>query len=209
MAPSSRSSKRFGRKAKPRTYGDTTPLLRQPNPSNLFNVSQLQGGASIIKGAVDTGNGYAFTLSAIPNASGFSMFDMYRINSVEVEYLLNQQAATALYPTLYWSPDYDDASAPTSLIALQAYETCEVFQFSPTKVSFRRKMVPRVAQTAYQAGVATGYTIGSQALWINTDSNAVQYYGMKHWLSNYNSTAANSTNVIIVIRYNLSFKMVK
>lgn len=207
--PAQSSRRRSGRRSRRRTYADSTPLALQPKPSQLINVSQLQGGSNIVKGAIDAGTGYSFTLSSLPNYTAFSVFDMYRINFVEVEYLLNQTTATVTYPTLYWTPDYDDASSPTSLGALQSFETAEVFQYSPTAVSFRRKIVPKPAQTAYVGGLASGFVVGSPKLWINSDSPGVQYFGMKHWIANYNSTTANSTNIIIVVRYNLSFKMVK
>jgi hypothetical protein len=204
-----KSTRRPRRPKQQKTYSDNVRLALQPRPSQLINVSQLQGGASINKGTVDAGSGYSFTLSSLPDASAFSLFDMYRINFVEIEYLLNQTSSTVLYPTLYWTPDYDDASVPTSLAAVQSYESAEVFQYSGTATSFRRKLVPKPAQTAYVGGLATGYVVGSPRTWINTDSPGVQYFGMKHWIQNYNTTTANSTNIIIVVRYNLSFKMVK
>jgi hypothetical protein len=175
-----------------------------------MKVLQLSVPGNITKTGSDSGAAYTFRLTDVPQYTNFTaLFDMYRIDAVEVEFLISQMGANMLYPTLYWTPDYDDATAPANANTILEFQTAEVYQFTEAKTAFRRLVQPRVANTVYNGIVASGYSTLPVNTFINSDTPGVAYYGMKYWLVGYNSTTANQSNIQIVLRYHLSFKYIK
>lgn len=204
----SRKNRRGANRA-PRNYGDSTALVRQPNIRPI-RVSQLVGVGPIGKVPADSGNSYTFRLTDVGQYTQFTaLFDMYRIDAVEVEFLLSQMGGNMQYPALYWTPDYDDSSVPANAQAVLDYQQAEIYQFTEAKTSFRRLIKPKLAQTVYNGVIASGYAMAPPGIWVNTDQPGVSYYGMKYWLVGYNSTTANQSNVQITLRYHLSFKTVR
>lgn len=171
---------------------------------------QLSVPGNIVKTAGDSGAAYTFRLTDVPQYTNFTnLFDMYRIDAVEVQFLISQMGANMLYPTLYWTPDYDDATAPVNANSILEFQTAEVYQFTEAKTAFRRLLRPRVANTVYNGLLSTGYSLLPADTFINADTPGVSHYGMKYWVVGYNSTSANQSNIQIVLRYHLSFKYIK
>jgi hypothetical protein len=187
---------------------DNVPIPRNIKQSILRDVSQIISPVGITKAAADAGGASYFLFGNLADWPQWGIFDQYKIDSVEIEFQLTQSGGNMLYPTLLWTPDYDDANVPT-LAGIQAFEHCEMFVFSEFQNVFRRKIRPKIAQTAYQAGVASGYVLPAASTWINGDYPNVQHFGHKWFILNYNTTSANLSNINIAYRYHVSFKTVK
>jgi hypothetical protein len=199
---------RSARKRNAGYIADNVRIPRNIRHSVLRGVSQIVAPAGLTKAAADAGGAAYFLLGNLADWPQWAIFDQYKIDSVEVEFQLTQSGGNMVYPTLLWTPDYDDANVPT-LNQIQGFEHCEVFVFSEFHNVFRRKIVPKIAQTAYQAGVASGYVIPSASTWINGDYPNVQHFGHKWFVLNYNTTTANLSQLNITYRYHVSFKTVK
>jgi hypothetical protein len=203
-----RQSKRSNRPKSAKYPADNVPIPRNIRQSILRDVSQIIAPVSVAKAAADSGGAAYFILGNLADWPQWAIFDQYKIDYVEVEFQLAQSGGNMVYPTLLWTPDYDDANVP-SLTQIQAFEHCEMFVFSEFKNVFRRKVIPKIAQTAYQAGVASGYVLPAASTWINGDYPNVQHYGHKWFLLYYNTTSANQSLINIAYRYHVSFKTVK
>ena len=134
----------------------------------------------------------SFTLSSFPNSAEFtSLFDQYRIQYVEVDFIyLNP--ASVLAP-LYSVIDYDDATVPASVNDLLQYGT--LMHTSPGQEHVRR-LNPKFDYAAY-SGAFTSYAVSNFGDWIDVASPSVQYYGVKYALP---ASATGTAGVV----YNIS-----
>jgi hypothetical protein len=126
--------------------------------------------------------GYFFTLTGNVSAAStlVSLFDQYRFLAARFRIIPRQNLiapVTSTYPPLYVAIDYDNATAPSSRAAIQAYSNC-----SETQVyeSVERVFCPHVALAAYNATFG-GYANAAK-MWIDSSTSNVQHYGVKYWI---------------------------
>jgi hypothetical protein len=154
--------------------------------------------------AADSGKGYNFQLSDLPGYSSFTgLYDAYMISLVEVIVELVNLGSTNLYPTMLIYPDYDDVTPPTLSNALDNM-AMERFQFGPNKMSFRRAIVPRVAVGTITTAASTVIGIPKAHSWVDCAQPTVAHFGVKMFITQYNSTYTASSQLALSARYHFS-----
>lgn len=177
----------------------------------VHSYTRMYKLGDIVAGPADGGSGRSFTLSSLPNSSEFtSLYNQYRITQIDLIYEFSTHIlpSSKAYPRLTFCVDYNDASNPSAESELLQYETAEVFQFGQVKHTFKRSFKPRVALAAYQ-GTFSGYTTAPESMWLNCDNTSIQYYGIKEWVSNYNTVLASGATLTVYARYYMDFKAVR
>lgn len=157
----------------------------------------------IVSGAIDLGAGWNFQLAQVPDFGEFTtLYDAYVIDEVEMRFVLFNNTAEK-YPTLLLAPDYDDSAAPTGPNDLLTMEQCKILPFSPTKREHRIRVKPRVAMSVFRTGVTSGYTWGKKSQVMDMALTDIPHYGVRHWLTNYNTTDTAGAVVRVYITYHL------
>jgi hypothetical protein len=191
-----KTKKMMARKAK---------LYKQPALDVLRTSRRVLLG-QIAKVPGDSGNGRNFQISYLPNFGEFtSLFNEYRIRKIVLTYELPTSILSTAYPRISFCFDPNDASAPLSENDVLQFPHSEVFQFNQYKTTFKTTFVPHVALASYQ-GAFSGYTTGSNDLWLNCDNSTIQYYGSKEWIANYNSTSTPGTNLVLYADFHMEFR---
>jgi hypothetical protein len=147
-----------------------------------------------------TNGAITFALSnATDYTSWVNCFDSYRIAHVQVEFIpasIGLTGTSNMNGILYSAIDYDDATTLDSTGLLQ-YDTVQVVN-SPQ--FFERRLVPRAAKAMYSGAVFNGYGQDT-APWIDTNSPAVQHYGVKYSQS-ITSSAVTTYSVVVTMFVN-------
>lgn len=151
------------------------------------------------------GAGLQFNLAAAPGSATLcALFDQYRIDRVEV-WLFGgaTQATTGAPENGVWmsAVDLDSGGTPASFNAMQAHSG--VVQTSLLSAHYH-SFVPQIADAAY-SGAFTSFA-GSDPVWIDTASSAVQHYGIQAYAGN-----STTTGVLItyIARLTCSFRGIK
>lgn len=178
--------------------GDLTPYARKDLSSSLtrllnswnsrgtnvclFKENIVVSPVYIAQQALTTNTGAILvTLSLAGNLSAYTaLFDQYRIVAIVITLTptinMNAIVATSVYmPRLYTCIDYDDATAPGSVNAIQQYDSCIV---SPPFSAITRIIKPCMALAAYSGTFSSYANVSDQ--WIDMASPSVQHYGMKY-----------------------------
>jgi hypothetical protein len=163
--------------------------------------------SDISKGAADQGYNQIYILSSLPGATEFtSLYDHYKIDKVEVTFVLDMADGalntTTLYPRLIIAPDWNDSSAPIVEDDVLQYQQAAVFQFSGVNREFTFTVKPKVANTVFRTAVTSAYQI-APASWLDTAYSDVPHYGIKFFLANYNTTSFGATVIRQYVRYHL------
>jgi hypothetical protein len=119
----------------------------------------------------------AFTYNDVQQVASFqALFDQYRINEIElwISPINNTATIATSGPTWYSVIDYDDATAPSSLAALQQYTNVIT---TPLNNGHYIRFRPHVANALY-GGAFTAFG-NIAAPWIDSASPGVQHYGFK------------------------------
>jgi len=184
-------------------------VARNISQGNIYScVRTVNFGTITLPAATDGGSGRRFSLSDLPGSSDFTnLFDQYRITAVEIVYVFSTHilASQARYPRITFSVDYTDASTPASENAVLEYQNSETYQFGQTKHTFKRMFKPRAALAAFE-GAFTGYGAAPPNMWFDCSDSGVQYYGVKEWVSNFNSTLNTGAIINVYARYHMDFK---
>jgi hypothetical protein len=215
MVRSSGKSRSRGKSALPgdgKTWAPLSmgiPNMRFKFPDNkVYKFIQMAESPSFITGTVAPTNffgGYSFTSASIQQFSSFAaVFDQYRITMVEVWlYASNPQVpsgASVSRGELLSVVDYDDATALSSISALQEYQNCVQ---TPAYIGHYRKFKPHIATAAYSGTFASYANMTDQ--WIDCSSTGVQYYGLKVGLIGADS-AANIVVLNQLVRVHAEFR---
>jgi len=188
-------------------YVDAAPLFKVPRSITCDFVRGYTYGLLGKTGTSDTGFAFSFQLSDTPSFSELTnLFDSYKITLVEVIWentsvTANVSGDTSVYPTLLAYPDYDDATAPSTYNQVEQIQRAERLQFSATKNQFKRSIVPRLAVAAQVTGGTTNNAINMLPQWLDCAWAAVNHYGVKFWLRNYNTSFDNA--VQLSFRYHI------
>jgi len=193
---------------------------RASNPSNGDKADLLHGlGQSlkphtfvrtqtfaIAKAAADNGYAYQFFLAGLPDSTDFTnLYDQYRILKVHVRLVLNTPNISTAYPRITSVVDYDDSAAPTVETELLQYPNAKVCQFGPSTVQHEFEFVPRAATAMFQ-GVTTGYALAKAGQWLDGGYPAISHYGVKFFITNYNSTSTPNTTITMYASYQVQMK---
>jgi len=180
---------------------DTAPMLRVINTPS-YKFSRMWDFGSLGKAGSDQGYAQSFQLSDLSNYTEFTnLFDRYRFPSVEIVLDLvvpNTAGSTQFWPTVLMWPDYDDATAPSSLNSSLEVMSAERLQFSNAVTQFRRSIVPHVDVAALQSGGTSAAALSAQTPWLDCGAPSIAHYGVKMWIKNY------STGISAIV--NMSFR---
>lgn len=162
------------------------------------------------KAALDTGYAVRFEVANVVDWTELSqLYDQYRLDRVVYTIELTTPFVTGVpYPRVVIAPDYtDDSSAPVNEQAVLALESCRMYQFSPTSTKFSIDIVPKPAIAAYQSAVSTGYMIpDKQPFFACSGSDLVDFYGLKFYVADYNTTISAVPQVRTYATYFLTMR---
>jgi len=120
----------------------------------------------------------------LSNLAGYadfsSVFDMYKIEAVSVEFTpqytqSNGVTSSLFLPRLFTTIDHDEGGVPTSLGSLQQQGSCIV---CPQGAGVIRTFMPRVAVDLYN-GTFSGFG-NLKPPWIDIGSPGVEHYACKY-----------------------------
>lgn len=162
------------------------------------------------------GAAWQFKLTDVVNNSDFqALFDQYKIDQIDVEVSNLHNAADAttnvnVMPTLFYAPDYDDATVPTAMSQLSERQRAKQWTFRGDGQPLKFSIKPRVLSTVYREGLTSAYQTAPPAF-VDIDNSDVPYYGLKMWLSTAYITAGapgprGETHLRFNLKYHLSFR---
>lgn len=182
-------------------------MFRQPKPTHLVRSGLV---ATLPKAIADFGYATTFSLSQVINVSDFvNLYEQYSLNRVEYIFeLATPFLSGILYPRLAAAVDLNDSTVPLTESEVIERSNSRIFQFSPDNTVIGFSWKPALATAQFQ-GVSTAYAQSSAKMWVDINSPAATYYGIKFFLSNYNTTISTLPIITVVARYHLSFKTTK
>lgn len=137
---------------------------------------------------VDTVGSFFFRLNDLSNFTEYTnLFDVYRITGIKlmfrpntnVAFINNMQApstvATIKIPRLYVCFDMDD----TGVITIETLRQKSYCKVKNATVSWNWFIRPRWANIAYETNLVSGYTVGGQKKWLNSNNPGIPHYGIK------------------------------
>ncbi len=160
---------------------------------------------TLVKGIVDAGVGITFELNNITAVSEItSMYSQYKIAEVEYVWeLVTPFLNNIPYPRLAVAVDYTNGVAPASETEVLEYNTAKIYQFGPNNTKFTLKFAPRVAVAAFQSAVSTGYLVPDGTMWASCLNTGIDHYGLRVWISDYNTTTSTIPQIRVYGRYKL------
>jgi hypothetical protein len=181
------------------------PLFKVPRDTVHRFMRSVSYGV-IGQSAGDSGKGFNFQLTDLPGYSSFTgLYDYYMITLVEVIIEQVNLGNTNLYPTLMIYPDYDDTTAPTLSNALDNMQM-ERFQFGPNKMSFRRSLVPHVLIGTTTTSASNLVAVSKSKQWVDCANPTVAHFGVKMFITQYNSSYTATTQLAFSARYHFLCK---
>lgn len=153
-----------------------------------------------------------FTIGDVQNIASLSaLFDSYRVNKAEVEFLpaqnvmgnesLNGTPAGLLTQELITVIDSDDATVPSTQSELEQYET---YRRTPAYRYHKRYLVPACAMAVYKtSGLQIGYS-QKRYQWLDFAQTDVEMYGV-HGCIPKATTATNTYRCGWYVRVKLYF----
>lgn len=137
--------------------------------------------------------GSVFKLSDLPNVTDFSnLFDRYMLTYVKMAFYLKvdpsaQNAATATFPKIYLTRDYDnEAIVPSNINALREQAKCIVRVLTPNRpvtIGIRP-----ACQAMTQLNTTTNVRTPVWKQWIDFDSPDVPHYAVKWAIDDFTNT---------------------
>lgn len=151
------------------------PHLNDPRVDNkvyTFTLNVTLDARYTTSASVPTLSGDAFSLNTFAGySSKVAVFDQYRIRQLEAWIVPTEPTPSAMMHSVV---DYDNATAPGSIAAVQAYSNCHS---TTMQNGHYHKWVPHTAAAAYN-GAFTGYQNNTKA-WIDSAYPNVTMYGLK------------------------------
>lgn len=192
----------------------TRPRRKIPRPikSRVYYMTrsaQLSDYSPSTTVPVDTA--LIFTLDQLPSYTEFTaLFDEYYINKVQVKFIArNITSVTSPYSLvaamLHTAIDYDDATAPGSITALQQYST---YRFTIATKSMTRTFRPKVSIAMYKTSANNAYGSSDKKLWVDCAYTDVEHYGLKFYMPVVAQSQAAFTYSVFV-KYWISFRNTK
>jgi hypothetical protein len=182
---------------------DVRPIHLSKRKVLTLRRSAITGNPSTSTSGTLTGAA-AFSLSLFdPGAEIKNMFQEYRIIQITCDFVpIETVAADATaknFGTTHTVIDYHNANVPTNISELEQYSSHQVVQ---TLTRFQRTFTPRLLTRIY-GGLTDAFATTSPYLWLSTDYDDAEYYGIK-WALGTNvglgNTPAYSLNATAVIQ---------
>lgn len=161
-----------------------------------------------ITGGVSTQQNFAWTfnLHQVRNYTEFTnLFDQFRINKIILKFFLYsdpsaQTANTAVYPRMWYCPDYDD-DAPLTIDVLRERQKTRVAQLKPGR-PVKIRVTPASLAMMY-GGVASTSYMPVFKRWVDTNYGGTPHYGLKFA---FEDGALQTWQVRVEAVYSVSFK---
>jgi hypothetical protein len=186
------------------TTGSVSTALLAPS------ASTAKSGFS---GYYDFGQAFQFKLQDLKNAQFYTqLYDQWRLDSITltIECLSNNApiGGIALMPTVYMSPDYDDAGIPGLVQDVVGRPGMKMFKFgNKMKTSYTMKIKPKRAALMYNDVVSgIGYSSPVNG-WNDCNDPQITYYGIKAFYTDVLGGGDGTyTAFKIDVKYNLAFR---
>jgi len=165
----------------------------------------------LTKGALDQGYGVVFEFNSLINSGEIAAtYDQYCIEWVEyVIELTTPFLAGIPYPKVVVATDYTDGGLPLSETqALELYNAV-IYQFGPDNLKFSLKLKPKPGMAAFASSLSTGYSAPQGETWFDTANGGVDHYGLKMWVSDYNTSISTAPQLRTYSVYHLKLKAAK
>jgi hypothetical protein len=166
-------------------------LVLKPSYTAPYKFSRSFDLGLLTKSAADQGYAWPFALNQVPASSEFTaLFDKYRIKCIDLTFSYWREGylgGSTLWPTMFLFMDDDDAIIPTAKTEALERMSVQRVSFSPTRQTISVEINPRWVQS--RGGVSTN--LAPQNSWIDMATPAVQHYGVKAWIDNFNNSTGN------------------
>jgi hypothetical protein len=164
------------------------------------------------KAAVDQGYSTVFQLNQLPGFNEFTnLFDQYCIKKLEITFEMDIADgglnALTRWPRIIIAPDYNNQAAPSFETEVAAIEQSKQYQFSTSERRFTVVIKPMVASTLFRSGVTSAYEMKPSG-WLDSAISDVPHYGIRYWVSNYNTASFGGANVRVWHKYYLACRNV-
>ncbi len=185
------------------TKQSTQAIARIPRGVREQRTQVVRTSQKLILDVKAGGNFYGglnFKLSDLAGYTTLTLYDMYRIDRIEVTIcpILTTNVVKGTLgadflgiPILSTCIDHDDSSTPGTLSVVLSNPTCVVH--GPLDRTITRSFTPMIAMSAYQ-GAFTGYT-AEQPQWLDASTPDVQHYALKYAVEN--AIATTSSQLIV------------
>jgi len=220
-----RKQNRSGGNARPRRLrrgqqaADNMPIsqniyvARNPVPARMHRFTRCSAITAATAGAADSGFNFTFTLADVENSTEFTnLFDQYRIRAVEVVLyaipIVDTTAGQRLDPYAHFCADWDGPNTvPTSADELLQREDVHFHVFTPEKTTLSMRVNrPGTLGTILDLTATQASAMVMRSPWLNCGDPSIEHFGVPLFLSNFNTTTANSTLIRYFKRYFLEFK---
>lgn len=130
----------------------------------------------------------SFNLNQLPNVGEFTtLFDQFKMTHVKLFFKLNQDPSTqtagnSFYPTMYYCPDHDDVTPPTSIDDLRQHGRTKMVTLRPSKytvVNIKPSVLNQLFRIAGQTTVQPKWR-----QWIDMAHPDTSHYGLKYAFDN-------------------------
>lgn len=153
----------------------------------------------------------AFSLQDLAQVAALTgIFDQYRFDKVELKFVpqstginvMNTAAPNDNVPSLFVVLDFDDATAPASLAAVQQYDNVQSCQYGQ---GLMVTLEPSETPAVYASGAFSGYSV-RKAGWQDCASTTIGHYGVKGCITEL--TVASTSEVFwnVHAKYFVSFR---
>lgn len=114
-----------------------------------------------------------------------ALFDMYRIDAVEITIMVNGDpntfTASGALPRFYICNDYDDAGSLGTLAQVQQQQGVKMFQPGAIERSYTHWIRPKLLTQTYRTALTTGYAPAQKSVWVDCAQDNIPHYGVKIW----------------------------
>jgi hypothetical protein len=186
-------------------------LIQTPPKNFMSQIHWVRGKTQAvvtISNSVPTESNYSFTLNGLVDLAGLNgYFDQYCLYSVAVSIAPSfEGAGSTLYTfgTCLTAIDYDNVTNLGTAAAVEAYNSCVMFEMSPGQ-SIQRFYKPCVAPAIYNSSAAfSGY--GISRCWIDSAQTGVPHYGFRSFFISNSVSGLSCTfdfDVVVGFRNNM------
>ena len=181
-----------------------------PTGSAIVGALLRQNSAS------DVFASFAFALADIPNISSIgALFDQYRIDRIQFRlrsrnnalFIANQASPNYSTTNVYIATDFDDNSAPTTLLEIQQYDNAQVISSSD---SIDLILDPAITPSVFASGAFSGYAVDDgDKYWLDLANTSIPHYGLKIGMSALVATTSQKFDWDVEAWYKVSFRNVR
>jgi hypothetical protein len=176
-------------------------------------VIHIKRKGFITNSSAGFGGDWSFALTAalgtVSSSDIIGMFDLYRINAFVAEFRMNpnlNSGTNTSLPRMDYTIDKNDASAPTTVDQIFAYNNHRTFQWGPSSHTCAVKVYPKLLnRVTVEPGILTTVSENTgKNPWLPTDTatNAT-HYGLKGIITNLAPSSVGTIGVWMTIYFSL------